>query len=303
MPLNPPPIRLCTRLLAALQTSVMARAIRLFDGDLDRAGIYALIARQTYPFELDEPGPVTSISAHSLAMSLSKPYETVRRHVNGLVEAGYCARGTDGVHASPAALQSPELLAFIQNAHDSAVRFVADLHDAGVPMPKVGASRPYRLAAGVQAATDLLLAVSDTNRPVHGDWMELVLFSTIYCANSQRLCRDRALARRHADGREAPPAELCDPVRTSAVARALGVPEPTVRRRVKMLVADGRVVLAGKRLLVSEDWLNQPQSIETSTRSFNTIRLVLARLGANGFPLAAPASAYLVGRPEDTVFG
>ena len=235
-------------------------------------------------------------------MSLSRPYETVRRHVQALVRSGLCRRGPEGVSADPAALQSPELLAFLLHTHDSVVRFVANLRDHGVPMPRIGATRPYQFAAGVQAAVDLLLAVTDSNRQVHGDWLELVIFSTIYCANSQRLNRDLSLSRLYAGGGSEPPLALRDPVRTSTVARALALPEATVRRRAKDLIADGRVELLGKHLLVSESWLNAPESIETSARSFDRIRLVLARLGANGFPLDAPATAYLKGRPADIAF-
>lgn len=302
LPLDPPPIRLMTRLLAELQTTILAHAIRLFEGDLDRVTIFALITRGTYAFNRQgQPAP-TGISAHSLAMSLSRPYETVRRHVHALVDAGWCVRGPDGVHASPAELARPELVAFSTLMHDSAVRFVADLAHNGVPMPEVGAARPYHHAAGVQAAIDMMLAVVDSNRRVHGDWLELVVFSTIYCANSRRLNQDRALARLYADGRTVPPPELRQPVRTSAVARALGLPEATVRRRVASLLQNGRVERLGKKLLVSEAWLNRPESVATSTQSFAIVRLLLARLGANGFPLEDPSRAYLVRRPEIPAF-
>lgn len=302
LPLDPPPIRLMTRLMAELQTTILAHALRLLDGDIDRVTIFALITRHTYAVQPDVTGTLPGISAHSLAMSLSRPYETVRRHVHALVDAGWCRRGPAGVHANPDELQSPEVTAFLRLAHDSAVRFVADLGGAGVPMPEVGAARPYRQAAGVHAAIDMMLAVVDTNRRVHGDWLELVVFSTIYCANSRRINRDRALARRYADGRELPPPELCPPVRTSAVARVLGLPEATVRRRIISLVEDGRVERVGKKLLVSEAWLNRPEAVATSTQSFALVRLLLARLGAAGFPLHDPARAYLAGRPALPAF-
>jgi len=301
LPLDPPPIRLMTRLLAELQTTVLARAIRMFDGDLDRVTIFAVIARDTYPFDTRE-GLAPTVSAHSLAMSLSRPYETVRRHVHALVDAGWCARGADGVHANHAEIQSPDLTEFLTLVHDAAVRFVADMARAGVPMPEVGTVRPYHHAAGVQAAIDLMLAVLDTNRRVHADWLELVLFSTIYAANSRLLNADRELAWHYADGRKVPPMHLRQPVRTSNVARALGLPEATVRRRLVRLLEDGRVERIGKKLLASEAWLNRPEAIETSTRSFGTVRLLIARLGVNGFPLHDPARAYLAGRPEPVSF-
>jgi hypothetical protein len=302
LPLDPPPIRLMTRLLSELQTSILAHAIRLFEGDLDRVTIFAVILRATYSLDPDDQRPAPSISAHSLAMSLSRPYETVRRHVHALVDAGWCTRGPDGVHASPAELESPEIVAFLTLMHDAAVRFVADLAHCGVPMPEVGAARPYHHVAGVQAAIDMMLAVVDSNRRVHADWLELVVFSTIYCANSRLLNADRALARTHADGRTPPPPDLRPPVRTSAVARALGLPEATVRRRVASLCQDGRVERLGKKLVVSETWLNRPESIATSTQSFAIVRLLLARLGANGFPLDDPSRAYLARRPEIPAF-
>lgn len=301
LPLDPPPIRLMTRLLAELQTTVLARAIRMFDGDLDRVTIFAVIARDTYPFDA-RGGLAPTVSAHSLAMSLSRPYETVRRHVHALVDAGWCKRGADGVHANHADIQSPDLTEFLTLVHDAAVRFVADMARAGVPMPEVGTVRPYHHAAGVQAAIDLMLAVIDTNRRAHADWLELVLFSTIYAANSRLLNADRELAWHYADGRKEPPSHLRQPVRTSAVARALGLPEATVRRRLVRLLDDGRVERIGKKLLVSEAWLNRPEAIDTSTRSFSTVRLLLARLGVNGFPLHDPARAYLIGRPEPVSF-
>lgn len=51
------------------------------------------------PDELREP-----VSVYAIARELGLPYETVRRHVNKLVEAGLCERNADGRLVVPASV-------------------------------------------------------------------------------------------------------------------------------------------------------------------------------------------------------
>jgi hypothetical protein len=298
-----PPIRLVTRLLAEMQTSIVIAGLRAFDGDLDRFVVFTLIARQSTlgPIgrgnECENGRRSRAISINSLAASLSRPFETVRRHVNGLIAQDLVTRIAGGVVTLSAGLQRPEMVELATMAHDAFVRLVEDLQSFDLPMPAPRASVSYTPAVGVGAAADIMLAVADNNRGLHQEWMNLVLYSTILCANTRGFTYDPILARRYADQSRVPPDSLRRPLRVSVLARALCLPYATVQRRVERLVADGRVVKTRGGLLVSEEWLNLPSSVAVSTASYQNIRRILAATTVAGFPIADPGQAYVRGRP------
>lgn len=297
-----PPIRLMTRLLAEMQTSIVGAGIKAFDGDLDRFVIFTVVARQSLAPVAGEGPTGTPISMHALANSLSRPYETVRRHVHALIDMGICERQPSGV-ISPARSQTgPVMLGLVATSHDSFVRLVDDLATLGVALPRPRAGVQYDPSVGVRKAADLMLAVTDTNRAVHADWAELVVYSTILCANVRGFAHDPVLALLYADQSVRMPPELWRPVRPSVVARAIGLSESTVRRRIAALLADGRIEERRGGVAVSEAWLNQPDSVATSTASYHNIRRILERAAGFGFPFESPASAYLVGRPPAASF-
>lgn len=299
-----PPIRLVTRLLAEMQTGIVASGLHAFAGNLDRFVIYTLILRQSITRPDDGGAPaVRAISVNSLAASLNRSFETVRRHVNALIAAGLCRRTPAGLIALDAALDRIAFSEALIVAHDSFVRMVEDMRGFGLPLPAARADVPYRHDVGVNAAIDIMLAVLATNVAAHREWLNLALYSTILWANVLPFAHDRETALRYVDEGRALPPELLRPVSAGAVARALSLPPATTRRRVALLVADGRVLRTSGGLIVAEDWLNRPQSVAISRDSWQNIRRILGRAAAAGFPTADPPRAYMRGRPPLLTFG
>lgn len=299
-----PPIRLVTRLLAEMQTNILSAGLSAFTGDLDRFVVYTLILRQsvTRPEAGDDGAPPRAISINSVAASLGRSFETVRRHVHALIDAGLCLRTPDGLVALDGALDRVPLSDSLIVAHDAFVRMAEDMAAFRLPLPAGRRDLAYRHDVGVNAAVDIMLAVLANNIAAHREWLNLVVYSTILCANVRPFAHDPAVAVRYLDETQPVPAELLRPVSAGAVGRALSIPGATVRRRVAGLVADGRVGRVAGGLVASEEWLNRPASVAISRASWHHIRRIMGRAAAHGFPFDAPARAYMRGRPPLVIF-
>lgn len=286
------PLRRLTRLLADMQTTINAAGLHAFAGDMDRFVIFTLVLREGLPGQT----PPRPISAYSLSTSLDRSFETVRRHVNALIASGYCARVKGGVIAAAGVVDGPQMRRLFALSHDAFVRFVEDLIALGGLPPMAPSAKPYDSAIGISGAVDIMLAAVESNRALHGDWLDLVLFSTVLCANGQRYDADPRvrpgdlLGVRHA-------------VRPSVIARTLGLAETTVRRRSARLVAPGGPLESVRGgLVVSQGWLAAPRAAETTATTLTNVRRELRKAVARGFPIDAPARAYLDCRPPAPVF-
>ncbi|MEN2785563.1 ArsR family transcriptional regulator [Sphingomonas qilianensis] len=288
------PIRLITRLLAEMLTSIARAGIEAFGGDLDRFGIFALIMVQS---GLRGPGATPSpMSTNALATCLSRPFETVRRHVNAMIAEGLCVRTNAGVIVSPDCRQRPAIAALLVLTHDAFVRMTEDLIAFDQPVPAARGT-PYDPDVAVRGALEMLLAVADGHKTLHRCWTSLALFYTSLCGAMRDVTDDPVLARVYADATMVVPEGLCRPVRASALARALGLPYSTVQRRMAAIVAEGRAVQVRGGVLPVEARLNTVDARAVSRLSLFQLRRVLGVAAAGGFPFDDPASVYLHGRP------
>ncbi|MCP3730461.1 hypothetical protein M9978_08465 [Sphingomonas sp. MG17] len=276
-----------TRALAELQTSIVSEGVRAFDGWLERFVIYTLIARLS---GLPDPDAATPISVHALAGSLGRPYETVRRHVNALAADGLCAREDNRIRAIQPGLQRPHIERLVRATHDAFVRFVEHLALSGEPLPD---RRPgiYDPATGVQAAADIMLAVTQTNREKHAGWLDLVLFSTVAAGN----CRVQPLG--------PAPSMAMRPVGAAAVARTIGIGQATVNRHLAAMTRTGQLRRSRDGYVLNRAWLDDPAAQAVTQLSLQNVRRLLGTVAAKGFPFDDPASAYLGERPPLTAIG
>ncbi len=286
-----PPIRVVTRLLAEMQTAILSQGMPMVGGDLDRFAILSLIVRHSG--QLGSSGAIAGarISVMSLAQSLSKPYETVRRHVDRLIQLGLCVREPGGIGLAGDA--PPMLLESARHAHDAFVHFVEGMRTLGLALPARRPGAAYAWGSGTAAAVDMMLSVVDGNRAVHGTWVELALFSAIVHANTVDFARDPAIGGVYIDERTPVPAELLRPIRPAALARLMGMPDTSVRRHVVAMIAAGLVLRDHGGVVASQAWLDAPERVEVSLASLGHVNRILSRLAAEGFPFDHPARAYL----------
>lgn len=280
-------VRAATRHLAELQTSLLAHGVRVFGGRIDRFIIYTLAARVTGLSD-SEAAAMAPTSAHALAASLGRPYETIRRHVNALIDDGLCVRHGNRIHVTAEGLRRPRIAHLTRWSHDCFVRFIESMATAGETLPPPRPGTPYEMANGVRTAVDIMLAILQTNREHYANWLDLILFSTVIAAN----CRNRRAADflSHADR----------PVSSRAVARMIGVTPVTAHRHLSAMTVTGQLVRTHGGFRVNGAWLADPTSQAVSDASLQNIRRLLGGLAAQGFPFDDPARAYLAARPPFT---
>ncbi|HPA40164.1 MAG TPA: hypothetical protein PLV04_15570 [Phenylobacterium sp.] len=100
--------RLVSRVAVDFVLRGVGEAAQLFDGDMARAMIFMTLAqasvvgdrKASHEAAIYSDGVISDaqrrpVSTMAVANALSMPRETVRRHVNALVEMGYCVRLAD----------------------------------------------------------------------------------------------------------------------------------------------------------------------------------------------------------------
>lgn len=299
-----PRASLMVRLIAELETTMIAAGIRALGGDLDRAIIFMVVARASEMLSPHGAGHAggegrgaKAISINALAASLGRPFETMRRHIHALCAMGLCARGPAGVTVPEAVHGRPEIQALFRSNHDALVRVTEDFARFGLPLPDTRAHRAYDWHTGLAAAHDVLLTGIEFHAHRHQSWTDMVLANAILCANARPLVRSRDLAMAYADDGVPPPEGLCQPVSTGAVARALGLPASTAHRRVAAMIEAGVLVRRARGVVLAEAIHTDPARTEERRTSMLHVRQILIRLAAGGFRFDTPEANYLAPRP------
>jgi hypothetical protein len=225
-------------------------------------------AQAALPDDLRRP-----ISINALSKSLRLPFESVRRRIGALVEAGVCVRVAGGVYVPQAVVTSPPYLA-TQAARVARLRALhADLVRIGFIRSAMAEALPQ---AGVRAADRAL-----------GQYMLRICDQLIQLAGNPGdgfvflgLCVTRAGGDLWAPRRPAP---------VAAIAGELGMPDETVRRRLLTLRRLGLAAHSARGWLPAVETRLWPRLDNILAYNEADLRRLFARLGELG--IRRPVSA------------
>jgi biotin operon repressor len=269
--------------------------------DFDRSIVLLVVMRVCAPDwtaggRLCRPAsPTRFTSVNAIALSLQRSPETIRRHVQALLNNGICVRGAGGIALNPDPAVRPDLLSLYTAYHDLLVGFVEDLAALGVLPPSDRAPAETLLAAIVQTTLDIALIPFEQFGPIFDDWASMRVWACIGALNVRHIMLDPVLNARYAVA--STPNALRQPVLLRTVQRTLGMPYATVWRHCRALEAQGLVVQ------VEQGWLIGVAQLRDDAMEEQVVAAVLyylRRVGgliAAGFDPARVTQSYLAARP------
>ena len=201
----------------------------------------ALIIMTLWHDALARPGR-KAMGVRELSRKLDLPYETVRRHVNGLVTSGACLVEKGGLAAPSAGRCNAGIL---RKIYLNAVRMLGDLSRIEVvdfKPRRTPSSRSESLSREQMiiavAAMGLLLAGMRVLRGLFGgDLMKGLVYTAIWAANVKHITNTAPAAHR-----SILPDRYRLPVSVLAISDSLRLPYETVRRHADALVKEGTCV-------------------------------------------------------------
>ena len=230
------------------------------------------------------------VSMNAVASSLNLPFETVRRRVSAMVQDGFCRFVDGGVIVPSEILAQPEYFVAAFKGYERLRAFYYQLRDLGLlpdlPPPTVD------LAAGtfpVRAVTRLVgsyvlrivEAMGMAGAIVEGNLVDALVLMEVFRSNVEHLSH----VQRGGEGFD--PVDMVSdrqrvPVSISTVARRLGLPHETVRRRVTGLVKRGVCARTPGGLIIPARTLAHPalrQQLAGNAANLQRLFSSLARLG------------------------
>lgn len=177
------------------------------------------------------------VSINAVAASLRLPFETARRRVRRLQDAGACAAVEGGVIVPEEFLTSPGYVQSVLQSHGRLRSFFYEANAAGLVEELPRSAYPPETAIPVRAAarllSDYMLRTLDRIMAITGDVVGvLVLMAAL--------------------------GSLDRPLSIAAIAQRLQMPAETVRRHVSELVERGLCVRDQRGVHVPEEFLDRP---------------------------------------------
>lgn len=268
-------------LVLAINTANVAALVHTDEGrsTADRGGIF--------PDDVRRP-----ISIARLANSTDLPFETTRRIVQKLIDAGYCRRVEGGVIVPRATVERSPVVKAVTANLGYVRRFMRDLRAVGLDEggPPAGSHAPQgagreaivaRVAAILSA--EFMLRVLQLLDDTYGDIRAGIVAQTIVTANTAHLDVPGGEGWRYASLAQNPPDEFRRPISVARLAELLGFPYETMRVQVHRLIDGGVCLRSGGGLIVPQAVLEQPAVARSALANVGYVRKFKRDLHAVGF--------------------
>ena len=277
------PYRYITWRMVEFQMDNFKLALRVFPGDLHRAIIFFLVARMSCAGwvngdRIAPPEHPTAFSINALAASLSRPFETVRRHVAGMMADGICARVEGGFVLAPTKAREADVIDYYRGVANLMSQLAARLSESGVPLPRAEVASANPLAPMINAALDVCLVALENNE--HSHWFELALHGALIYENGRAIMGSPELAREY--GNTVLPDELRRPVKIRVLSQDYGIPYATVRRHVDTMMETGAILKQRSGYILNTEWTGRDDRIEQSNRTVDYLLSKFRTLAASG---------------------
>ncbi|HWD29274.1 MAG TPA: hypothetical protein VG387_19030 [Rhizomicrobium sp.] len=254
-----PPVRLVARLVLRFMVASFAALARWHDGDLVRGIVFLAAAQASRPqhARLERP-----IRVYGLAASLLLPYETARRHVNGLTKAGLVVRLEDQTILVPEKVQREgDFARYADTVHAELIELLRGARAVGLDLETFSRTAPAPSEepavfespdrAARNLVLDFMLRLVECGLPAHeNDMLRALIFAAIMSANAGAYTDgpDKAWDYYSQDHRL--PEQMRKPVSISEISARLGIPYETARRYVRTMLAEKDIIkVPGKGLV------------------------------------------------------
>ncbi len=287
--------RLVQRCVVDFLLGQIGRLHRLH-GDLVGGAVYLAIKQATAVAQKPNgsEAPPRAISVRAVAQSLGFSYETTRRRVMSLEQAGLVRRlGEAGVAAVPGAIESKAYREAAAATHVAELALYASLAKLGIVLPdppRGPAIDKAELDIAVAAlCEDFLLRVIEIGAVPHASSMAGLVLAAMVSANADPITYDPELAVRYGRADTPPPDSVRRPATITEIGVRLGMPHEVARRRVLGLIDRGYARRVTGGYMVNMEVLQSPQMMESAmmmTQRFVQMTQGLLALGVhpNGGP-------------------
>ena len=243
--------------------------------------------------------PGRGISIRALARSLNLPFETVRRKVRELEDAGLCIAAADGrpIAAPVAEAQAKAEALRVCEGFSLLLGNLAALgvgpatFYGGAALPAPAADQVQAQLAAHRLIHNYFLRTLEAGVGPHETMFNALVFVGAMSANAERITHDRELARRYAGADTPPPDGLRRPARPREIAERLNLPYEVVRRRLVDFLERGWVVKAGSGYLCTVERMQDPALLAGAYMIVQRLGQLVQAVAQTGLVLKARADA------------